>query len=341
MKTPAIFQKYRRDVDEKIKLIIRDHNSELYKMMEYHLGWLDVNGNSVRDNSGKAMRPALCLFSCEALNGDINGAQWAAAALELTHNFSLILDDVQDDDRERRHRPTVWAIWGKPQAINAGTAMHVLSSYALAQMKTCGVSFQKQLQAYQKLDEITLNLIEGQYLDISYEDNFDITVKDYIKMIELKTAALISGSMEIGAAFASEDETVTSNFKDMGKYLGLAFQIKDDILGIWGNQNETGKSSGSDIRRHKKSFPIVYALENAPERLKNELVTIYANKRMSEDNVNRILEILDEVNARENAQKFVETFCDNAKNSFGNLQLGQSAKSDMNDVIEFMAGRNY
>jgi len=166
-------------------------------------------------------------------------------------------------------------------------------------------------------------------------------VKDYIKMIELKTAALISGSMEIGAAFASEDETVTSNFKDMGKYLGLAFQIKDDILGIWGNQNETGKSSGSDIRRHKKSFPIVYALENAPERLKNELVTIYANKRMSEDNVNRILEILDEVNARESAQKFVETFCDNAKNNFGNLQLGQSAKSDINDVIEFMAGRNY
>ena len=131
MKTPAIFEKYRRDVDEKIKLIIHDHNSELYKMMEYHLGWLDVNGNSVRDNSGKAMRPALCLFSCEALNGDINGAQWAAAALELTHNFSLILDDIQDDDRERRHRPTVWAIWGKPQAINAGTAMHILSSYAL------------------------------------------------------------------------------------------------------------------------------------------------------------------------------------------------------------------
>lgn len=341
MKTPTIFEKYRQDVDNKIKLIIHNRNSELYRMMDYHFGWSDANGNSVQSNSGKAMRPALCLFSCEALNGDVNGASWAAAALELTHNFSLILDDVQDDDMERRHRPTVWALWGKPQAINAGTAMHILSSYALSQMKACGVSFQKQLLVYQKLDEITLKLIEGQYLDISFEDKFDITVKDYINMIELKTAALISGSMEIGAGFASEDETVVNNFKEMGKCLGLAFQVKDDILGIWGNQNETGKPLGNDIRRRKKSFPIVYALENAPEYQRHELVTIYSNKRMTEDNVYRVLEILNTVNAQENAQKFVQAYCDNAKNNFSNLKLELNAKNELSDVIEFMSGRNY
>ena len=341
MKLPVVLERYRLDIDNEIRSIVECHKTPLYDMMRYHLGWIDGNGNCVTNNSGKALRPSLCLFSCEAVGGDFHRALLTAAALELVHNFSLIHDDIQDDDRERHHRPTVWAIWGKPQAINAGTAMRILASYALTNSEICGIDLQKQLRLHKRLDEISLKLIEGQYLDISYENRFDIKVKDYLTMIELKTAQLISGSMELGVFLGTEDEELVNTFREIGENLGLAFQIKDDILGVWGKQEETGKPSGSDIRRHKKSFPIVYALENTNETLKNELVNIYKCDNMSESNISRVMEIFEEVGARKNAQNAVETWCAKVEDRFGRLEMCQRVKGDMNDLIEFIADRNY
>ena len=191
MKLPNILEKYRFDINNELKSIVESYTSPMYDMMRYHLGWTDSSGNPIQNSYGKALRPALCLFSCESVGGNIHKALPVAAALELIHNYSLIHDDIQDDDRERHHRPTVWAIWGKPQAINAGTAMRIIANSALINPQTWDMDLQKQLHVYQRLDEISLKLIEGQYLDISYEDRFDITVKDYLTMIELKTAELI------------------------------------------------------------------------------------------------------------------------------------------------------
>ncbi len=293
MKLPGILEKYRSEVDAEIKAVLNSRQMPLYDMMRYHFGWIDDKGNPVQNNAGKALRPALCLFSCEAVGGNYRKALPAAAALELVHNFSLIHDDIQDDDKERRHRPTVWAIWGKPQAINAGTAMRILANTALARFQGDGISLQKQLVINQRLDEISLRLIEGQYLDISFENRFDIKVNDYLTMIEGKTASLISGSMEIGAFLGTDNEASIRSFREIGKNLGLAFQIKDDILGIWGNQEETGKPSGNDIRRRKKSFPVVYALENVNGNLRKELIAIYQNGAMDEESVDQVLEIFD------------------------------------------------
>lgn len=341
MSLPIILETYRSEVDAEIRAIIDSRDSHLYDMLRYHLGWIDDKGKPVKNNSGKALRPALCLFSCEAVGGDYHQALPAAAALELVHNFSLIHDDIQDDDRERRHRPTVWAIWGKPQAINAGTAMRILANLAVSRIQGNGFTMQKQLHVSRRLDEISLRLIEGQYLDIGYEDRFDITVKDYLTMVNGKTSALISGSMELGAYLGTSDANVVGSFSRIGRNLGLAFQIKDDILGIWGNQEETGKPSGNDIRRRKKSYPVVYALDNSSGPLKKELISIYHNSSLTDASVNRVLEIFESLGAKDNAQNRVEEHCREAWQDFDRLKLSPGERLRMEEIIQFLTGRTF
>jgi geranylgeranyl diphosphate synthase type I len=281
------------------------------------------------------------LFTCEALGGDYHKALPAAAALELVHNFSLIHDDIQDNDRERRHRPTVWTIWGKAQAINAGTAMRILANTSLLRLRGDGVSLEKQSRLHEILDEISLRLIEGQYLDISYESSFDITVQDYLTMINGKTAALISGAMEIGAYLGTEEKSSIDSIRDIGRDLGLAFQVRDDILGIWGDEGKTGKPSGNDIRRRKKSFPAVYALEHISAAKRKEMISIYRNRLMDEATIDRVLKIFDSAAARENSQRLVDQYCMKANQSFQSLPVSLSARKEMAELIEFLTGRNY
>ena len=147
--------------------------------------------------------------------------------------------------------------------------------------------------------------------------------------------------MEIGAFLGTEDKAVVKTFREIGKNLGLAFQIKDDILGIWGKQEETGKPSGNDIRRHKKSFPVVYAMEKTSGFGDDELVTIYRNNSLSENDIHRVLEIFEAVNSQENAQKRVDMYCAEAEEKFQRLGGVQSVKDDMDELIRFIAGRNY
>ncbi|HIE17431.1 MAG TPA: polyprenyl synthetase family protein, partial [Dehalococcoidia bacterium] len=274
---PTVLERYRIEIDTELRSVLAERQSPLYDMMRYHFGWIDEKGNHQQGLVGKALRPTLCLLACEAVGGEYRRALPAAAAIELVHNYSLIHDDIQDDDRERRHRPTVWSIWGKPQAINAGTAMRILANIALLRLESHGVPLEKQRHIQRLLDETSLRLIEGQYLDISYESRFDITVSDYLRMIEGKTASLIACAMEVGTSLGTDDADLIESFRSIGRNLGLAFQIRDDILGIWGDKEETGKPLASDIRRRKKTLPIAYALEKAQDGLKEQLVNIYRN----------------------------------------------------------------
>ncbi len=341
MSLPLILEKYRPEIDREIRAVIDSRSSPLYNMMRYHFGWIDREGRPARGDSGKALRPALCLFSCEAAGGDYRNALPAAAALELLHNFSLIHDDIQDDDRERRHRPTVWAVWGKPQAINAGTAMRILAGEALFRLPEETVPPAKRMALCRLLDETTLKLIEGQYLDISFEKRFDIGIADYLTMISGKTAALISAAMETGARLGTNNEYLINVFGGAGRKLGLAFQVRDDILGIWGDERETGKPAGSDIRRHKKSFPVVYSLDNLGGRDKQELISLYQDPSMDDSAVRRVLAIFDSVDARTGAQKMVDSYCEAAVKEFNSLKIASKYKQDLSGLVQFLTGRTY
>jgi geranylgeranyl diphosphate synthase type I len=341
MRLPGILERYRTEVETELKAILNGRELPLYDMLRYHLGWTDDKGQPVESNSGKALRPALCLFACEVNGGDIQQALPAAGALELVHNFSLIHDDIQDGDRERRHRPTVWTIWGQPQAINAGTAMNILSTMALSRLSERHVSPARQLHVYQLLDDISLKLIEGQYLDIDFENRFDIGVPDYLTMIGGKTAALISGSLEIGAYLSIENTQIIEKFRNIGTNLGMAFQIRDDILGVWGDQLATGKTPGNDIRRRKKSFPVVYTLENINGSLRKDLLAIYQNDLIPPEAVDKVLLIFERTGVQAQAHQLVEFYCQKAWQIFQSLKLPPQANRDMEEVLQFLSARSY
>lgn len=341
MQLPSAFARYRAEIDAEVKSALANYTSPLYDMLRYHLGWIDERGRPAEGSLGKALRPTLCLLACEAVAREYGRALPAAAAIELVHNFSLIHDDVQDGDRERRHRPTVWAIWGMPQAINAGTAMRVVASLTLLRLGEHGVPAEVQLEALRLLDESCLRLIEGQYLDISFEGRLDVGVAEYLQMIELKTGALIGCALEMGALLGGANGATVQTFGELGRHLGLAFQIRDDILGIWGEEAKTGKPVGSDIRRRKKSLPIVYALERAQGQARATLEEIYRGDGVDDAALAAVLSVLDDVGARDEAQALAVVCCERALAEMGRTDLSPWARQSIEEMAGFLTTRDF
>lgn len=233
-----------------------------YGMIHYHMGWVDADFRPVTLPAGKRLRPLLCLMACQEVGGDPTQALPAAAALEILHNFSLVHDDIEDGDERRRHRPTVWALWGVPQAINAGDAMFALAFAALQRLSTRKVAPETVLAALQLFTETCVALTEGQHLDMAFEQRACVSVEEYMRMIQGKTAALIGASVAIGGLVGGAPQGVALSLRRFGQSIGLAFQIQDDILGLWGDPAITGKAAGADILRRKKSLPLLHALNH-------------------------------------------------------------------------------
>lgn len=278
-------------------------------MMSYHLGWLDQSLQPVDGVGGKRFRPLICLLACEAQGTECTPAVPAAAAIELLHNFSLIHDDIEDASPLRRHRETIWHLWGVPQAINAGDGMHVLAHVALHRLLDRGVAPAQVVAVTKVLDETSLQLCRGQYLDMAFEERMDITEQEYLVMIGGKTAALVSASTQIGAMLGTEDSSIAKAYRVFGKEMGLAFQMVDDILGIWGDPKVTGKSSASDILSKKKTLPLLHALARLEETDRAgylELRRIYQQDRVEEHDVPAVLALLDQVGARAYVQAHAE-----------------------------------
>ncbi|WP_328608560.1 polyprenyl synthetase family protein [Amycolatopsis sp. NBC_00345] len=229
-----------------------DENSRA--ISAYHLGWTDANGVPVRGNGGKAVRPALAVLSAQAAGASPETGVPGAVAVELVHNFSLVHDDLMDGDTERRHRPTVWSLHGAASAILTGDAM-----LALAQEVVLDSGSPHAVAAGRLLAQTTRRLIHGQFLDVAFEQRDDVTLPECVTMAGGKTGALLSGSAAIGAVLAGAPAAVVEALTRYGEEIGLAFQLVDDILGIWGDPAVTGKPVFSDLRARKKSLPITYA----------------------------------------------------------------------------------
>jgi geranylgeranyl diphosphate synthase type I len=281
--------------DEILRLVVdRDPSTHgMYEMVRYHLG-LDGSGSS-----GKRLRPLLGLLAFASITGTWERALPGAAAVELGHNFSLIHDDIEDGDRERRHRATLWAVHGIPQAINTGDAVFVLSRIALHRLTALGFPDATVLRLMRLFDETCLALCEGQYIDIwTSEHDTEMTVDLYYDMIGRKTAALISASIEAGAVLATDDEAVITRYRQFGWALGLAFQLNDDLLGIWGREQATGKEP-SDLAKHKKTLPVIYALEHAAEEDRARLLAFYADPDPGPAEITEAMRIVDRTGAQD------------------------------------------
>ncbi|HUR15972.1 MAG TPA: polyprenyl synthetase family protein, partial [Candidatus Limnocylindrales bacterium] len=220
----------------------------------------------------------------DSIAGDHRQALPGAAAVELGHNFSLVHDDIEDNDVERHHRATLWKVWGVAQAINTGDTLFTLSRMALHRLSDLGFSDGKVLALMRLYDETCLALCEGQFMDIwSAEQNDRLSVDFYFDMIGRKTAALIAASVQSGALLATDDERIIDAYRGFGWSLGMAFQLNDDLLGIWGDERATGKEP-SDLAKHKKTLPVIYALERAeePDRVRLREIISHADLSLAE-----------------------------------------------------------
>jgi len=270
-----------------------ERTGALYEMVRYHLG-LDEDGQS-----GKRIRPLLGLLAYESLTGDHRRALPGAAAVELGHNFSLVHDDIEDRDVERRHRATLWTVFGVAQAINTGDTLFTLSRMALHRLSELGFSDAKVLSLMRLYDETCLALCEGQFMDIwSAEHDERLSVDFYFDMIGRKTAALIAASVQAGAMLATDDAEIVDAYRGFGWSLGLAFQLNDDLLGIWGDEQTTGKEP-SDLAKHKKTLPLIYALENASDGDRARLREILSMESAQPADIDEARTILDRYGARE------------------------------------------
>jgi geranylgeranyl diphosphate synthase type I len=285
------------DVETEILRLVGDRQPStagVYRMIRYHLG-LDGSGAP----SGKRMRPLLGLLAYASIAGDHAPALPGAAAVELGHNFSLVHDDIEDGDRERRHRPTLWSVYGVPQAINAGDMLFSLSRVALHRLTELGFSDRKVLRLMRLYDTTCVALCEGQYIDIATSEADDLMSVDlYFEMIGRKTAALIAASIEAGALLATDDEAVIARYRAFGWDLGIAFQLNDDLLGIWGQERQTGKQA-TDIARKKKTLPVIYAFEHALPEPRARLAELYRRSSPTATEVGEIVAILEAAGARD------------------------------------------
>ncbi|MFH1485163.1 MAG: polyprenyl synthetase family protein [Chloroflexota bacterium] len=345
MEEPSVLQgilrRYRAEINAELRAAIGESQLPLYQMLRYHLGWVDQLGRPRQAEAGKLLRPTLCLMACEAVGGDFHRALPVAAALELVHNFSLIHDDIEDRGMERHHRPTLWTIWGEPQAINAGDAMHALAHSVVCRLEALEVPADKITKASHLLDRACLLLCEGQYLDLSYESRLDIGVEAYLEMIERKTATLIECSLHEGALLGSDDEWLIQRFRTGGRKLGLAFQIRDDILGIWGRAEVTGKSSTTDIQTKKKSLPVVYALERAPGKQRDRLRELYLKPVIEESEAVEVLEILNATGTAAQAQSLATQFHREALAELEATGIPAKALAELKSVAAFLVQRHY
>lgn len=284
-------------IEDEMRLVLKVGETErnrFWGMMHYHMGWAEASLAPADHPSGKRIRPLICLLTCMASGGDWRQAVPAGAALELLHNFTLIHDDIQDKSPTRRGRPTLWTIWGTEQAINSGDAMFALAHLALARLADRDIPASTVVQALRRLDETCIELTRGQYNDMRFEQEETVTVEEYLAMINGKTAALLSLSTELGALIAGKDEEIVAHYATFGRELGLAFQVRDDILGIWGDESLIGKSAATDITTRKKSLPVLYALEKS-----EALRQLYRQTDSDEGFVRQAIHLLDEVEARQ------------------------------------------
>lgn len=300
--------------------------AELYRASEH----LIVHG-------GKRLRPYLVIKSCQMLGGSIKDAMPAAAAIEMIHNFTLVHDDIMDNDEMRHGVPTVHTKFGMPLAILAGD---VLFSKAFETISTDNVPYAlTSSRLVSKLAKACVSVCEGQVLDIKMAEGKKIPLKsDYIKMIEKKTSALFEVSCAMGAICANAKSKDIANLASFGKNLGVSFQITDDLIGVLGDPKITKKPVGNDLREGKKSLPILLSIQKADARTKKMILRVFGNSKATKKQINEAVEAMRLLRIERDVRREALQYADRAKRSLSSYS--NSAKSELISLLDFVVKRS-
>ena len=313
---------------------------EVRPLVEYHLGLRDEHGRPATGGAavgGKGIRPALAVLSAEAVGAPAQAGVPGAVAVELVHNFSLLHDDVIDCDQERRHRPTVWVLFGVGRAIIAGDALLSLAQHVV--LTTGGQPEHAGLAAL-SLADATTDMIAGQALDMAFESLAGVDVERCLTMEAGKTGALLGCAASLGAILAGAPRPEVTALRDYGVQLGLAFQAVDDLLGIWGDPRSTGKPAWSDLRQHKKTLPIAAALA-AGNGGAHELAALLAADHLDEPQIARAAELVERCGGREIAADEARGRLAAALAALDRVSLDSRAREELEDLAGFVVVREF
>ncbi len=337
---PAAFGALQTEIEAEmyaVRAAQREVAPLLWKMIDHHFGW----GKKPGEGRGKKVRPVLMALVAQAICGNYQHVLFAGVALELLHNFTLVHDDVMDRSPTRHHHPTVWVRWGATQAINAGDALYALANLTMARLVERGVPAERTVRAFQTLSQACLWTAEGQVLDIDFTERSTVSPDEYVTMAAHKTGALIEAATALGALLSTDDEAIIRAYAQFGRHLGIAFQIRDDYLGIWGQADATGKPTTEDIREKKKSYPLLVALERADAADRATLQRIYAKGEISEADVQKVLAIFEKVNAATQTSHVAEAHYSTALHYLDATGIDNPTQEQLRRLAAFLILRAY
>ena len=325
---PDILGRARELVDPAIATALGGLCEELRVPAEYHF-----------KGRGKGTRPALAILSAEAVGAPSETAVPGAVAIELIHDFSLIHDDIIDNDAERRHRPTVWAKFGTGVGVVVGDALHALAFEVLLSDPS-----PSRVKAAKNLGEAVSAMIAGQSMDMAFEEMPSVTLEQCLVMEQGKTGALLAYASSVGAILAGADEDVVEELADFGAHMGVAFQAVDDLLGIWGDPERTGKPAGADLRERKKSVPVVIAL-NSDTPVAEELADLYGRPDWDAGSLDAARALVEAGGGREHTQALARAHYDLAVAALDSLanreEVVGEVVEEMRSLAEFIVGRDF
>lgn len=306
------YDAYRSAVDAELRSAFADREGMLYDILRYHLGWVDERGNAAAGRATPLHFSAALAMSCaDAVSGDFRPAATVGAAVELVSNFVLVHNDVQAGRVDRvDDRPSIWWVWGPAQAINAGDGLHALARAVLMRWSDAGTPAETVLDALRSLDQACLTLCEGQYMDLTYQDELMVVESAYLDMIERKSGALAGCAARLGGVAAGANPDTCAALQEWGVKLGMAMQIYADIGDLWGSRGDG--MTASNVLNKKKSLPVIHALTHAPAPVKRELGGIYMKRVLEPDDARRLAAILTDVGARAYAEDKARGLLDEA-----------------------------
>ncbi|MCY3564017.1 MAG: polyprenyl synthetase family protein [Acidimicrobiia bacterium] len=335
-RTSEVLEWARTLVEPALKAATGRLSPELGLAARYHFGWVDSRGAPLPEGRhGKGVRPTLALLSAEAAGAPAEVALPGAVAVELVHNFSLVHDDIVDNDAERRHRATVWKVFGVGDAIIVGDAMMGLAFELLLEESTPARS-----GAARDLVQATMAMIAGQYMDMSFNRRDTVGVAECWEMVSAKTGALLAYASAVGAILADAPPRTVGALRRFGQELGLCFQAVDDLLGIWGEPSVTGKPAGNDLRERKKSLPVAVALSSGT-RAGETLADLYAQEHLDDEDIARAATLVEEAGGRAATAEAARDCMHRAAQALTAADLEQQPAEELLDLASFVVNREF
>ncbi|MFC7729712.1 polyprenyl synthetase family protein [Actinomadura keratinilytica] len=323
-------------VDEAMRAALERLDPLTRRVIAYHLGWVDADGRPAAGGGGKALRPALALLSARAAGAAPEAALPGAVAVELVHAFSLLHDDIMDGDRTRRHRPAAWTVFGPAAAILGGDALMTVAVELLLDEDVPAAQ-----RAARVLTAATRRLIAGQARDLDFESRSDVSLPECLAMAADKTGALLACSCAIGATLAGAPPALVDALDGFGAELGVAFQLVDDLLGIWGSPDTTGKPVLSDLRARKKSLPVVAALA-AGTAESRRLAELYARPApRPEDELRETARLIEAAGGRAWAEAQAAQRLERAEARLARVRMDDAVRAELRDLARFVTARDH